>query len=124
MTRDTSCGDNPQHAAVREAVAAFVRRYGRKRGLHMAAQAIGIGEGAARNAHEGRHIAADDERARRADLARLELLQQEILRLHREAAEIAHRGLHVVTDGPGVDARRRVLRGDGATLLRPREALT
>lgn len=118
MSGASSCGDSSQHAAVREAVAEFVKRFGRKRGLHMAAQAIGIGQGVARNAHEGRHIAADAERANRADMARLALLQQEIVRLNKEAAEIAHRRLHVVTTGPRMDARGGVLRGDGAAVLR------
>jgi hypothetical protein len=81
-------GLSPQHAAVRAAVAAFVRAYGIKLGLHLAAQEIGIGERAARHAHEGTYFAADDERARRADLARLRLLEKQLSALRAERDEI------------------------------------
>lgn len=116
-----SCGETSQHAAVREAVAAFVKRHGRKLGLHLAAQAIGIGAGVARNAYEGRHIAADDERAQRADDARLRLINDEIRRLKAEADALKTRRLHVVNDRPRMDARSGVLRASGAGLLPARQ---
>jgi hypothetical protein len=116
MSGAASWGDPPHHGAVRAAVAAFVRAFGRKRGLYLAAQAIGIGERAARHAHEGGPVAADPERARRADEARLALLNDEIQRLRAEAAELK-RSHHVGNDGARMDARGRVLRASRSGVL-------
>ena len=123
MSGAQSCGDSSQHAAVREAVAAFVRRHGRKRGLHLAAQAIGLGAGATRNAYEGRHIAADAERAHRADLARLELIEPQIAALRDEAREIQNRGLDVGILGTPLDGGSGDMRRHGAAMLCAREAV-
>jgi hypothetical protein len=117
MSGAASWEDTSHHRAVRLAVTEFVRRFGRKRGLHEAAKAIGIGAGAARNAYDGGHVAADPERARRADDARLALIEQEIRRLHAEAAELKNRSHHVVNDGPRMDARRGVLRASRKGVL-------
>lgn len=121
MSAALSWGEFDHRVAVREAVASFVRAHGRKRGLAMAAAAIGRGERAARHAHEGGDFAADAERAARADAARLALLTDQIRRLHAEAAEVAHRGLHVAMAGQAMDARGGVLRRDGGALLQAGE---
>lgn len=81
-------GFTPQHRAVRDTVAAYVRRHGIKRGIPLAAAAVGIGERAARHAHEGTHFAADDERAERARIARLQLLENDIRALRAERARV------------------------------------
>lgn len=100
-------GFSPQHAAVRGAVGAFVRVHGTKRGLALAAEAIGIGERAARHAWEGTHFAADDDRAAAADAARLALAEEQLaqLRAEIEALEARRHGMGV--DRPGRDVARR-----------------
>lgn len=84
-------GMSPHHRAVQEAVAAHVRALGTKRGLAVAAQRIGMGERAARHAHEGTEFAADAGRAARADAARLTLLREQIAQLQAEASSIGDR---------------------------------
>lgn len=117
--------DTPQHAAVTEAVTSFVRAHGKARGLFLAAQAIGIGERAARHAYEGTPFAADEERAARADAARLALLREQIARLHAEAEQLERRGANeevLETARAALDSNRRVLRAAGGHLLSTGEA--
>lgn len=119
-----SWGERAQHTAVRECIASFVRIHGHKRGLHLAAQAIGMGERAARHAYEGGQFAADPERAARADDARFALLNDEIRRLHAEAAQLQHRRLNVAMDRPALDERGGVLHGAGVGRISTRPAMT
>ena len=113
MTAGSERGDAPPHAAVKAAVLSFVRAHGKLRGLHLAAQAIGIGQRAARHAYEGTPFAADDERAARADAARLALLREQIARLRAEADELQRRGANdeaMAMAGTPMDRRGSVLR--------------
>lgn len=114
-----------QREAVTECIAAYVREFGLKRGLPLAAEAIGMGERAARHALHGGEFRADAERAARADQARLSLLIQQIADLHAQAAEIKQRrGLHVGTPRPSMDDAGDILCCAGASLLPARGALT
>lgn len=108
----------PHRNAVIAAVRAFVRAHGIKRGVFLAAQAIGMGERAARHAYEGGDFAADRERAARADKARLDLLLEQIAQLHAEARQIDLRGLHVGMAGASLDGARGVRDGAGQGVLR------
>lgn len=119
-----SWGDRAQREAVRECVAAYVRAHGRKRGLAMAAQAIGMGERAARHAHEGGDFAADADRASRADAARFQLLTEQLRQIQAEAALLQSRRLDVAMGGAALDARRRVLHVASSGSLPARKALT
>jgi uncharacterized protein with von Willebrand factor type A (vWA) domain len=109
---------------VRECIAAFVRVHGRKRGLALAAQAIGMGERAARHAHEGGEFAADEARANRADAARFALLTEQLRQLQAEAAQLQTRRLNVEMGSAALDERRGFLPGAGSLGLKARKALT
>ncbi len=109
------------HGAVRAAIAAYVRTHGMKRGLFLAAQAIGMGERAARHAHAGGEFAADSARAARADAARLALLNEQIAQLRAEAAALEIRRTDVEMAGACVDARSGVLHGVRDRMLPARE---
>lgn len=109
MSGAASRGETPHHGAVRAAIAAFVRVHGKKRGVFLAAEAIGMGERAARHAYEGSDFAADEERAARADAARLTLLLEQIAQLNAEAAQIHPRGMNVGKSMAGVLARARTM---------------
>lgn len=73
--------DGSSHAAVYGCVREYVRQHGKKLGLYLAAEAIGISERVARHAYDGTPFAADAERAARADAARLKLLNDTIAAL-------------------------------------------
>jgi hypothetical protein len=120
MSAGSSWGETPRHGAVKAAVVSFVRAHGLKRGLHLAAQAIGIGQRAARHAYEGTPFAADEDRAARADAARLALLRDQIARLRAEADELQRRGANdeaMAMAGTPMDRRGSVLRGARHFLL-------
>jgi hypothetical protein len=114
-------GVSPQSCrdAVIGCVREYVRQHGTKRGLHLAAEAMGISERVARHAHEGTPFAADTERAARADAARLRLLNDTIAALI-ELRDQVERARHEVTSHPGelslANARQRVDHG-GPVLL-------
>lgn len=100
--------ETPQHRAVKKCIAAYVRHYGLKQGIHLAAEAIGMGERAARHAHDGTYFAADEERAARADEARLFLAEQQLAQLRAEIEDVEGRR-HVAMDGANTHgARSRV----------------
>lgn len=115
-----------QREAVTECIAAYVREFGMKCGLPLAAEAIGMGERAARHALHGGEFRADAERAARADQARLNLLITQIADLHAQAEQIKakRRGLHVGTPRPSMDDAGDILCCAGASLLPARGALT
>jgi len=116
--------DNASHkVAVLAAIRAYVRAHGKKRGLALAAEAIGMGERACRHAYDGGDFAADEERAHRADVARLDLLLAEINKLHAEAASITPRGLSLAYMARAVaDRGRGMVRAAREKLLRPGKA--
>src|SRR3954469_14873052 len=78
-------------APIRAAVKAFVRHYGRKQGLALAAEAIGMGERAAQHAYEGTSFAADAMRAACADEARLRLVETQLAELRSEVDAVEQR---------------------------------
>lgn len=119
-------------AAVRDAVAAFVRAHGFKMGIHLAAKAIGISERVARHAHEGGSFAADGERAKKACDAHLALVNQQILQLNAEAARVGTRGLNVRSSlarglalaGAALGRKGRAVREAGKAVLRRGEPVS
>jgi hypothetical protein len=98
------------HIAVIEATAAYVRIHGRKRGLHLASQAIGMGERAVERALAGEEFAADAERAAKANETHLRLLRDYAAELRRRADELQRR---MGVDGTPVDGARMALSGGG-----------
>lgn len=76
---------------IRAAVRAYAKHYGTKQGLALAAEAIGMGERACRHALEGTYFAADAERARCADEARLRLVETQLRELRTVVADVEQR---------------------------------
>lgn len=113
-------------AAIRDAVLAYCRAHGMKRGVYLAAERIGMSERAARHAYEDGAFAADTERAARADAARLALVTEQLVRLCAEADELTRRGRGTYVDmaGAALDSSRRVLRASSHGGFQARQAVT
>jgi hypothetical protein len=75
-------------ATIQAAVKAYVRHYGVKQGLALAAEAIGMGERACKHAYQGTDFAADAMRAARADEARLRLVETQLAELRSAVADV------------------------------------
>lgn len=108
-------GVSPQSCrdAVIGCVREYVRQHGTKRGLHLAAAAIGVSDRVARHAHEGTPFAADAERAARADAARLALLTETIAALVALRDEV-EKQRHEASTNDAVIARVRTRPRGGA----------
>jgi hypothetical protein len=102
-------------ATIQAAVKAYVRHYGVKQGLALAAEAIGMGERACKHAYQGTDFAADAMRAARADEARLRLVETQLAELRSAVADVERRrtehgiAIGTVAAGPDNDPRG----GDG-----------
>jgi hypothetical protein len=98
-------------ATIQAAVKAYVRHYGVKQGLALAAEAIGMGERACKHAYQGTDFAADAMRAARADEARLRLVETQLAELRSAVADVERRrtehgiAIGTVAAGPAFDAR-------------------
>lgn len=93
--------NSPLRRAVSGCVREYVRQHGFKRGIHLAAEAIGVSARVARHAYEGTPFAADDDRAARADAARLALLNDTIAQLCATRDQI-ERDRHVAVNARAV----------------------
>jgi hypothetical protein len=117
-------------ATIQAAVRAYVRHYGVKQGIALAAEAIGMGERAARHAYQGTDFAADAMRAACADEARLRLVETQLAELRSAVDAVEQRRtVHavasgIVAAGPDLDKRQRVggLWGALVAALRPTTA--
>jgi hypothetical protein len=78
-------------ATIQAAVKAYVRHYGVKQGLALAAEAIGMGERACKHAYQGTDFAADAMRAARADEARLRLVETQLAELRSAVDAVEQR---------------------------------
>jgi hypothetical protein len=83
--------NSSDEATIRAAVRAYARHYGKKQGIALAAEAIGMGERTARHALEGTPFAADAMRAARADEARLRLVETQLAELRRDVDAVEQR---------------------------------
>jgi hypothetical protein len=119
--------NSSDEATIRAAVRAYARHYGKKQGVALAAEAIGMGERTARHAQEGTPFAADAMRAARADEARLRLVETQLAELRRDVDAVEQRrtdhavAYGTVAAGPDLDQRQRVggLWGALVAALRP-----
>jgi hypothetical protein len=114
-------------ATIQAAVKAYVRHYGVKQGLALAAEAIGMGERACKHAYQGTDFAADPLRAACADEARLRLVETQLAELRSEVDAVEQRrtdhavAVGTVAAGPDPNQRIRVggLWGALVATLRP-----
>lgn len=117
-------GISPQQRAVKEAIVAFVRWHGCKRGFALAAAAIGMGERAARHAYEGDEFAADRERAIKATEAQLRLIDHQMAQLEAERVEVERRRDDVVLAEQALDCGGGFLCLDGPHMSASRRKVT